>query len=137
MSEENVEIVRRVYESWARGDFTATVPFDPEIDFEMVDWPHQSRTRGIDAMWATWRSTLSAFHDFRSIPTEFTAYGANVLVLNRIEARGKESGADVGADTASLWTLENGRVVRLALYWDVEAARRAAAAGAPPGELRH
>jgi ketosteroid isomerase-like protein len=49
-----------------------------------------------------------------------------VLVLNRIEARGKESGADVGADTASLWTLENGRVVRLALYWDVEAARRAA-----------
>jgi ketosteroid isomerase-like protein len=77
-------------------------------------------------MWKTWRSTLSAFVDFRSIPTEFAAYGANVLVLNRIEARGKESGADVGADTASLWTLENGRVVRLALYWDVEAARRAA-----------
>ena len=88
MSEENVEIVRRVYESWARGDFTVPVPFDPEIDFEMVDWPHQSRTRGIDAMWETWRSTLSAFHDFRSIPTEFAAYGANVLVLNRIEDQG-------------------------------------------------
>jgi ketosteroid isomerase-like protein len=126
MSEENVEIVRRVYEYWARGDFRGTDPFDPEVDFEMVDWPHQTRTRGIEEMWKTWRSTLSAFVDFRSIPTEFAAYGANVLVLNRIEARGKESGADVGADTASLWTLENGRVVRLALYWDVEAARRAA-----------
>jgi ketosteroid isomerase-like protein len=126
MSEENVEIVRRVYEYWARGDFRGTDPFDPEVDFEMVDWPHQTRTRGIEEMWKTWRSTLSAFVDFRSIPTEFAAYRANVLVLNRIEARGKESGADVGADTASLWTLENGRVVRLALYWDVEAARRAA-----------
>jgi ketosteroid isomerase-like protein len=137
MSEENVEVVQRVYEGWARGDFTETESFDPEIDFEMVDWPHQTRTRGIEGMSDTWRSTLSAFDDFRSIPTEFGDFGDRVLVMNRIEARGKESGADVGADTASLWTLENGRVVRLALYWDVEAARRAAVAGAPPGELRH
>jgi ketosteroid isomerase-like protein len=138
MSEENVEIVRRVYEYWARGDFRGTDPFDPDVDFEMVDWPHQTRTHGIESMWDTWRSTLSAWTDFRAIPSEFGDYGDRVLVMNRIEARGKESGADVGADTACLWTLDNGRVVRLALYWDVEAARRAAASGPPPpGELRH
>jgi ketosteroid isomerase-like protein len=137
MSEENVEVVQRVYEGWARGDFTETESFDPEIDFEMVDWPHQTRTRGVGAMWETWRSTLGAWTDFRSIPTEFLDFGDRVLVLNRIQASGRESGADVGADTASLWTLDGGRVVRLALYWDVEAARRAAVAGAPPGELRH
>jgi ketosteroid isomerase-like protein len=128
MSEENVEIVRQVYEGWARGDFSDIEAFDPEIDFEMVDWPHQTRARGIDAMWQTWRSTLSVWKGFRAVPTEYVDCGANVLVLNRIEGSGRESGADVGADTASLWTLDEGRVVRLALYWDIEAARRAAGA---------
>jgi ketosteroid isomerase-like protein len=39
MSEENVEIVRRVYEGWAQGDFSKVDDFDPDIDFEMADWP--------------------------------------------------------------------------------------------------
>ena len=96
MAEENVEIVRRVYEGWARGDFSSVEHFDPEIDFEMV-------------------------------PAEIVDYGSKVLVLNRIEASGKESGAGVGADTATVWTLKDGKAVRMALYWDVDAARRAAA----------
>jgi ketosteroid isomerase-like protein len=126
MSEENVEIVRRVYESWARGDFSRVDYFDPDIEFEMADWPHQTKVRGIDAMWETWRSTLAAFDNFRSTATGFEDFGANVLAFNRIEASGKESGAGVGADVASLMRVEGGKVVRLALYWDVDAARREA-----------
>jgi ketosteroid isomerase-like protein len=128
MSEQNVEIVRRLYELWARGDFTSGDDFDPDIEFEMADWPHQTRVTGIEAMSKTWRSTLSAFADFRAAPTEFIAVGDNVLVLNRVEASGKESGAGVGADVASVFTLRDGKVVRLALYWDVDGARRAAEA---------
>jgi ketosteroid isomerase-like protein len=123
MSEQNVEIVRAVYEGWARGDFSGIDYFDADIEFEMADWPHQTKVSGIQAMWDTWRSTLAAFDDFRSTPTGYEDFGANVLVLNRIEASGKESGADVSADTASLWTLQNGKVTRLALYWNVDAAR--------------
>jgi ketosteroid isomerase-like protein len=127
MAEDNVEIVRGVYEGWARGDFSNVDAFDPEIEFEMADWPHQTKVTGIDAMWETWRSTLGAFEGFRSMPTELMAFGDNVLVLNRIEASGKESGAGVGADVASLFTVRNGKITRLALYWDVDAARREAA----------
>ena len=126
MSEENVELARRIYEGWARGDFSETEAFHPEIDFEMVDWPHQTHARGIDEMWRAWRSTLSAFGDFRSVPTEFVDFGRNVLVLNRIEGSGKESGADVSADVASLLTFEGGKVVRLRLFWDTANARKAA-----------
>jgi ketosteroid isomerase-like protein len=126
MSEENVEIVRRVYEAWERGDFTQVGDFDPEIEFEMVDWPHQTKVSGIDAMWETWRSTLSAWTGFRSIPEDIAGFGDRVLVTNRIEGRGKESGADVSADVATVFTLEGGRVVRMALYWDRDAARREA-----------
>jgi len=126
MSQENVELVRRVYEGWARGDFSDTDAFDPEIDFEMVDWPHQTRVHGVDDMWSTWRATLTAFDDFRAVPMEYVDCGSNVLVINQVEASGKESGAEVSAETATVWTVENGRVVRLALYWDTDRAREAA-----------
>jgi ketosteroid isomerase-like protein len=128
MAEENVDIVRRVYEGWTGGDFSNVDDFDPDIEFEMADWPHQTKVTGIEAMWETWRSTLGAFEGFRSMPTDFTAYGDNVLVLNRIEASGKESGAGVGADVATVFRVLNGKIVRLALYWDADAARREAAA---------
>ena len=127
MSEANVEIVRRVFEGWARGDYSNIDHFDPHIEFEMADWPHQTKVTGIQQMWDTWRSTLGAFDGFRSIPTDFTPYGDSVLVLNRIEASGKESGAGVGADVATVCTLRDGKITRLALYWDADAARREAA----------
>jgi ketosteroid isomerase-like protein len=60
VSAENVELVRRVYEGWARGDFSRIDAFHPEIEFEMVDWPHQIRVRGISAMSETWLDTLAA-----------------------------------------------------------------------------
>jgi ketosteroid isomerase-like protein len=126
MSEENVELVRRIYDGWSQGDFTRIDLFHPEIDFEMVDWPHQTRARGIDEMWRTWRSTLAAFGDFRAVPTEYVDFGRNVLVLNRIEGSGKESGAGVSADTASVLTVDGGKVVRLRLFWDTANAREAA-----------
>ena len=77
-------------------------------------------------MWETWRSTLSAWTDFRSTASEFLDFGDRVLVTNRIDGRGKESGAAVSADVATVFTLEDGRVVRMALYWDVDSARREA-----------
>ena len=127
MTKENVEIVRRVYEGWSRGDFSEAELFDPEIEFEMVDWPHSGRSRGLAAMRETWLTTLSAWEDFRATPEEVVDNGDNVLVLNHISGRGRGSGADVSALTATVWTVENGRVVRLALYWDTERAREAAA----------
>jgi ketosteroid isomerase-like protein len=126
VSKENVELVRRVYEGWARGDFSQIDAFHPEIDFEMVDWPHQTRARGIEDMWRTWRGTLTAWDDFRAVPLEYVDCGSKVLVINQIEGSGKESGAEVSAQTATVWTLEDGRVVRLALYWDTARARDAA-----------
>ena len=125
MSQENVEIVRRVYEGWSLGDFSETALFDPEIEFEMIDWPHPAKSRGIEAMAETWLATLAAWDDFRAVPDEVIDHGDNVLVLNSISGRGRGSGADVSALTATVWTVEGGRVVRLALYWDTARARGA------------
>ena len=74
----------------------------------------------------TWRATLAAWEDFRAHPDEVIDHGDRVLVINSISGRGKGSGADVSAITATLFTVEGGRVVGLGLYWDPERARQAA-----------
>src|SRR5215210_1380524 len=129
MSQETVEIVRRVYEGWSRGDFSESKPFDPDVEFEMVDWPHPAKSRGVDAMREAWLPTLAAWEDFRAKPEEVIDHGEHVLVLNSISGRGRGSGADVSALTATVWTIHGGRVARLALYWDTERAREAAERG--------
>jgi ketosteroid isomerase-like protein len=64
--------------------------------------------------------------DFRAELDEFIDAGREVVVLTRISARGKGSGADVRADTATMWTIHAGQVIRLALYWDSAKALEAA-----------
>ena len=123
-----MEIVRRIYEEWSRGDFSNGEYFAEDVDFDMVDWPAPARSRGLEAMAETWVTSLGAWKNFRSSPTEFVDRGRKVMVLNHIQGRGRESGVEVAADTASVFTFEGGKVVRLALHWDVDAARREAEA---------
>jgi hypothetical protein len=58
VSEENVELVRSVYSDWARGDFSDSSVFHPDLEFEMVDWPEGARARGLDEMRRAWRGAL-------------------------------------------------------------------------------
>jgi ketosteroid isomerase-like protein len=126
MSQENVELVRRVYEGWARGDFSESDAFDPEVEFDMIDWPEGSNSRGLHGMSRSWRASLSAWINFRAEPTEFIESGEDVVVvLTHVRARGKESGLDVEADTATVWTMKAGKVARLALYWNTAEAFKA------------
>ena len=118
MSEANVQIVRRVYEQWSRGDFSGGDAFHPEVEFEMVDWPGRDRSRGLTEMSEAWQASLAAWDDFRAEPTRFMENGEQVVVLTHVTARGKGSGAAVTADTATVWTIEAGKVVRLALHWN-------------------
>jgi ketosteroid isomerase-like protein len=80
-----------------------------------------------DTQWRSWRSALSAWEDFRAAPIKFIDAGEDsIVVLTRIEGRGKGSGVAVEADTATLWMFDAGKVVGLALYWDTVKALEAA-----------
>jgi ketosteroid isomerase-like protein len=122
MSQENVEAVRRVYEEWSQGDFSAGELFAEDVEFDMVDWPGQDRSRGVEEMARAWQESLASWEDFRAEPTDFIETGPYVVVPTHVTARGKGSGVAVTADTATLWTFEAGKVVRLALHWDAAAA---------------
>lgn len=126
MSRESVEIVRRIFAGWVVGDFSEGDAFDPDVEFDMVDWPEAGRSRGRAEMWATWQGALGAWEDFRAEPREFIEIGEQVVVLVHVRARGKGSGIDVSADTGTLWRIDGGRIVHLSLYWDSAKAFEAA-----------
>ena len=126
MSQENVEIVRRVYEEWSRGDFSAGEVFDADVEFDMVDWPGRDRSHGIEEMAEAWQESLAAWDDFRAEPTDFIEHSPHTSWYPRTSRPfGKGSGAAVTAETATVWTFEAGKVVRWALHWDAAAALRA------------
>ena len=122
MSQENVEIVRRVYEAFDRLDEphvlgmleTGLVDPDAELDFGTA-YPDGPVVR---------LATLSRFLDtmpwgrsLRFEPESFRATSADqVLVFVRLHAVGGESGVEVEGRYAHLLTLRDKRVVRVEVY---------------------
>jgi ketosteroid isomerase-like protein len=49
-----------------------------------------------------------------------------VLAVLTMHGRGRGSGAPAEMRVGQLWTFRRGRAVRMALFWDVDEARRAA-----------
>src|SRR5688572_473621 len=121
MSEQNVEIVRRGYEAFARG----------EIDFETLDseiewrgpreFPDLAEAHhGHDGVRRYMAKLFEAFDDYYMAAEEFLDLDNDrVLVFAREGGRGKGSGAAVETNpTAHLYTLRNGKAIRMQSYWD-------------------
>ena len=121
MSQENVEVVRRLYEHWARGDFSAMSFFDPEIVYSRIgtETPGmEGEWRGLEEMSAGTSEYFRAFSDLRMEAERIIDLGDDrVLVLSRQTARGKLSGAPFEHELAELMTLQDGKIVGVASYW--------------------
>ena len=121
MSDENVEVVRRIYASWKRGDFHTEEFFDPEVEHSRVgeDVPGiQGHWRGHDAFAAAMVAYLDALADLRVDAEEIIDLGDDrVLVLSRHRAEGKTSGLPFDHELGDLFTLRDGRIVRYVSYW--------------------
>ena len=118
---ENVEIVRRLYEHWARGDYSAVDFFDPNVVYSRIgtETPGmEGEWRGLEEMRAGTLEYFRAFSDLRNKVERIIDLGDDrVLVLSRQTARGKLSGAPFEHELADLMTLEDGKIVGMAAYW--------------------
>jgi ketosteroid isomerase-like protein len=121
MPPENVEIVRRLYEHWARGDYSAVDFFDPGVVYSRIgtETPGmEGEWRGLEEMAVGTREYFRAFSDLRMEAERIIDLGDDkVLVLSRQTARGKLSGAPFEHDLAELMTLKDGKIVGVASYW--------------------
>ena len=119
MSDENIELVRRMYEDFAaRGLEMAVDYLDPEIEWlPPKDAPHPEVHRGVEGARAELAEWMGEFHDYAWEPREFVAApGGRVVVIGRQRGRGKASGVEVKAEETHLWTLRGGKAVRLEMF---------------------
>jgi ketosteroid isomerase-like protein len=136
MSQENVEIIRRMYEAWLADDTDAVYEtFDPEIKVNPdpeATWVGVDETyHGHEGLARYMESVYEAFEDYRPEVEEILDLGDDrVLTLAIEHARGRGSGAEVEArKTAHLWTLRDGKATQLDLFLD--RARALQVAGLP------
>jgi ketosteroid isomerase-like protein len=129
MSQENVEIVRRIWEADRRRDVEAVrAAYAPDVEWEDNTglWGDWGIARGPDGIQAAWRRWYEAFEDVHFEWDEVAAAGDDVVVTYRSHARGRGSGAMVDQAITLLWTVRAGKVVRVRAYPDRTDALKAA-----------
>jgi uncharacterized protein len=134
-SDANVEIVRRIFGAWNRGDNAAALALiDPEIEIEARHESfHAGTYRGHRGMYELLQDFWSRFDDRRSDVKELIPEGNDVVVSVLFHGRGKSSGIEVEMSHWQVWTVRDGKIVR----WRTFATRQEAleAAGlAPEGD---
>jgi ketosteroid isomerase-like protein len=129
---ENVDIVRRIYDAWLAGDFHAVyAALDASIELNPdpeATWVGIGQVyRGHDGMRSYMSSVYEAFEDYRPEVEQLIDAGDQVLTLAIEHGRGRGSGAEVQANkTAHLWTMRDGKAIRLDLYLNRNEALEAA-----------
>jgi ketosteroid isomerase-like protein len=120
MSQENVEIVRRIYDALGRPDTVAGL-WDPEVEFDVsrdiwaavVGGGHYRGTDGV----RSWMLDLySAWEELNLDCEELIDAGAEVVSVLSVRGRGRVSGIQVGYNPAGVWTLRGGKVVRVVWF---------------------
>jgi len=135
MSQENVQLVRRVYAEWGRGNWR------PKFDFydPQMEWGWSDDFPGLAGVYRDpaernqrvyeW---LSGWEDWRCEAEDYVVHGDHVVALCRYRGRGRGSGAIVDTKGAHLWTLRDGKAIRLEIFADRARALPAVGLTEPP-----
>jgi uncharacterized protein len=119
MSEENVEIVRRLYDAVARRDAATVLSlYDPEVEWDGTHSPLGNLTgelvyhghAGIRKMTRYWQE---AWATVEYEIEELIDAGDHVISVLTYRTRGRASGADVEQTDYPVWTIKKGRIVRV------------------------
>jgi ketosteroid isomerase-like protein len=129
MSQENVEVLRRIYEGWAKGDFRSSADnavYDPDLVWVLSDeFPNPGEHRGLAAASEGFREWLRAWSHWRIAAEEFLERGDQVVVLTHFHGRGRDSDLLIDGRGADVWTFRDGRVVRQEVWLDRDEALEA------------
>src|SRR4029450_8875296 len=124
MPEENVELLRRLIETFNRGDVEGALAIaDAPPEFEFVPSgvliPDLSGVlRGPEGVRRLVGVCWGALHAPRIEVHELIDAGDQVFASVTFRGRGKQSGAETGWDAWGVWTVRDGRMVRFQGFTD-------------------
>lgn len=125
MSQENVEIVRSLYEGWLLGDIGLD-KLDAEISMvESETLPGAASAYGIEAVERYIRSFAKHWEQIRFEPQEYIDAGDQVVVVARLIGEGKKSGVEVTRTWAYVWTVRGRKALNMVGYADRAEALKA------------
>jgi ketosteroid isomerase-like protein len=115
--EGNVEAIRRGYEHFNREGRPDLSQFDPDAELDArgrvfdpaVYRGHEEITRYFDQLDEVWERQVLE-------PLEIVEVDDKVVVPVRITTLGKGSGAETTSEAAHLWTIRDGKVLRLQIF---------------------
>ncbi len=127
MSQENMDVVRRIYDAYARGDFEEPFSyFDPDVEWrEPPHSPGAQVYRGPDGARRSMRNWFGAWEDYRLDLEHLVDAGDAVLAVTRQTVRGKSSGVVIEQRLFVAWTLRDRKVIRMRMYHDKSEALEA------------
>ncbi len=133
VSDQNVEVVRRLFELYGSGGMEAAlevmdeqivIVIPPDMSAEPDSYyGHEGARRyfaGFEGM----------IEDVRYEALEVIPEGEHVLVRARLGGRGASSGLEVDLESVVVHTVEGGKVTRIQPYTDLESARDSLAGNA-------
>jgi ketosteroid isomerase-like protein len=132
MSQENVEIVRRAAEAFVRNDW-GTAFADSAPDVEWVEMPSlgpdASTYTGTEELREAVQSWSRRWSDYEAEVLRYAQAGDEVVVLCQERGRGTLSGVEVERELGLVFTLRDGKMVRVRLYGSWSEALEAAGLG--------
>ncbi len=117
-----MDVVRRVYEAVARRDTEGVL----ELYADDIEWDDSGTAparlygggiyRGHDELRAWFREWYTAWDDLEDEVLELIDAGEYVISVVKNRARGRQSGLEVTFDNSGVWTIREGKVVRVAWF---------------------
>ena len=124
--QQNLDIVRRGYEAFGRGDLDALLSlFDENIEWTTPgpsSLPTSGTRRGHGQVAAFFQSLNEVFEIQRFEPQHFVAQGDRVVVLGTDTSRIRATGATIDGHWAHSFLLRDGKVAVFHEYMDTAAA---------------
>ncbi|HEX2129037.1 MAG TPA: nuclear transport factor 2 family protein [Solirubrobacterales bacterium] len=132
MSQENVEIVRRLWDAANRRDRDAVLSlYDRDVELDVTGFPFPATEggtyQGHDGLRRLFREWRDTWRDADAQLHEVVDAGDTVVAVYTYRAHGRTSGAPVHHEFATVTTIRSGKIVRV--RWFPSAERALTAAG--------
>jgi SnoaL-like domain len=147
MSEENVAVVKKFVPPvgtdftqlfgndgvWAATKDAVSPLVASELEFAFIAWGQRLEYRGLDGMregWRDWLVPWTSYYD--EIEAIFAADDDRVVVIGREHGYRRDTSAGVEAEVTGVYTLRDGKIVRIEAYANRAEAMEAVGLRTPP-----
>jgi hypothetical protein len=128
MSDKAVEIIKGLYQAFARGDVAGVLgAFASEIEWtEAEGFPYAGTYTGGEAILAgVFMRLATEWQGFAAVPAEFVGQGETVVALGEYSGTYRATGKSFRAPFVHVWRLRDGKIHRFRQHTDTVLVQRA------------